>query len=54
MNVKRSEKNHVPELYKIPPVAESDERETFELNTFQSATEREPVVELLAIARESC
>ena len=54
LNVKRSEKSPVPELYEIPPVTESEVRFILELNEFQSATEREPVVELLARVRESC
>ena len=49
VKVKRSEKSPVELLYEIAPVAESDERETFELNVFQSATERAPVVVVLAI-----
>ena len=36
------------------PVVESEVRFILELNEFQSATEREPVVELLARVRESC
>ena len=54
VKVRRSEKSPVELLYEIPPVTESDKREALELNEFQSATEREPVVELLASVRESC
>ena len=54
LNMKRSEKSPLPELYDIPPVAESEMSEILELNEFQSATEREPVVELLARVIESC
>ena len=47
-------KSHVPLLYVSGPLTESEVRFILELNEFQSATEREPVVELLARVRESC